>query len=99
MNSIDYEKLGQILYSNMSEEQQSCISIGMVPVEIIHTAIDDFKDSVVSNLLNTPDIDPGDIIAIDLVRQAINPELIKTFKRNLVVSIFQAAESENRMIA
>lgn len=97
--NINYEKLGRILYTKMSEEQRACVSIGMIPVETMHLATNTFKDSIADKMAGFFEIDTSDSSTIERLRAAIKPAVIKDFRRNLVLSIFAAAKAENRMIA
>lgn len=93
---INYAKLGREIYGRMTEEQRACVSIGMVPVEVLHSATETFKDLIVRHVAEFLGLPPSDI---KLLHPTIKPVAIKEFRRNLVRSIFAAAEAETRMVA
>ena len=98
--NINYESLGKGIYEILTDNHKAAVAFGMIPLEIMQSATDNFKRRCVELFCDEHGLEDVSRDFIEHVKEkAIRKEVIIDFERNLTVAIMREAENQGKMIA
>ena len=98
--NINYASLGKGIYEILTEDDKAVVAFGMIPLEVIQSATDNFKRRCAEFFCDEYGLENVSKDFIEHVKEkAIRKEVINDFEHNLTVAIMQEAKNQGKMIA